>query len=162
MNKLVHIYTDGSSRGNPGPGGYGVVMKLSGTNYQKEFSEGYRLTTNNRMELLAVIVGLEQLKKENTHVLVVSDSKYVIDAVDKKWVHNWVAKNFKDKKNKDLWLRFLKVYNQHQVSFQWVKGHNNHPENERCDFLATQAAMQKNLLVDEGFENLSTDDRLKF
>lgn len=153
MNELVYIYTDGSSRGNPGPGGYGVVMKLSNSNYKKEFSQGYQLTTNNRMELMAVIVGLEQLKKPNTRVLVVSDSKYVIDAVEKKWLHSWVAKNFKDKKNKDLWLRFLKVYNQHQVEFQWVKGHNDHPENERCDFLAVQAATGQNLLVDEGYIN---------
>ena len=152
MNEVIHIYTDGSSKGNPGPGGYGIVMKLQETSYQKELSAGYRLTTNNRMELMAVIVGLEQLKKPNCQVVVISDSRYVVDAIEKKWLQGWVAKDFKDKKNKDLWLRFLKVFYQHQVKFKWIKGHNFHPENERCDFLATQAATNANLMVDEGYE----------
>lgn len=148
----VILYTDGSAQGNPGPGGYGLVLEWAGRQVFKEFSQGYRLTTNNRMELMAVIVGLEKLKNSNTKVLVVSDSKYVIDSISKGWVFGWEKKNFKDKKNPDLWMRFLRIYRQHQVSFQWVKGHNNHPMNERCDFLAVQAGKQKNLLIDEFYE----------
>ena len=148
----VHIYTDGAAKGNPGPGGYGVVMELTGSNYRKEFYEGFRRTTNNRMELLAVIVGLEKLKNPGTTVLVTSDSKYVVDAVTKGWVFNWEKKGFKDKKNPDLWKRFLKIYRQHKVEFKWVKGHNNHPQNERCDQLAVMAATQPNLHVDEYYE----------
>lgn len=148
----VILYTDGSAQGNPGPGGYGLVLEWAGHQVFKEFSQGYRLTTNNRMELLAVIVGLEKLKNPQTRVLVVSDSKYVVDAVAKGWVFGWEKKNFKDKKNPDLWMRFLRIYRRHQVSFQWVKGHNNHPMNERCDFLAVQAGKQKDLLVDEYYE----------
>ncbi|WP_291276121.1 ribonuclease HI [Flavobacterium sp.] len=148
----VYIYTDGASKGNPGPGGYGVVMELAGTSYKKEFYEGFRLTTNNRMELLAVIVGLEKLKKPNTSVLVVSDSKYVVDAVEKGWVFGWEKKYFKDKKNPDLWMRFLKIYRKHQVKFQWIKGHNNHPQNERCDQLAVMASQQEKLAVDAYYE----------
>lgn len=149
----VIIYTDGSSRGNPGPGGYGLIMEWVGTEYRKEFYEGFRKTTNNRMELLAVIVGLEKLKKENTTVLVVSDSKYVIDVVEKKWVFGWKAKGFKDKKNPDLWQRFLKVYAHHQVTFRWIKGHNLHPQNERCDALAVYAATTAAHSVDVFYEN---------
>ena len=117
----VHIYTDGASKGNPGNCGYGVVMELVGTNYKKEFYEGFRLTTNNRMELLAVIVCLEKLNKPNMSVLVISYSKYVVDAVEKKWVFGWEKINFKNKKNPDLWMRFLKVYRKHQVDFKWIK-----------------------------------------
>jgi len=153
-NAAVHIYTDGSSLGNPGPGGYGIIMEWSGKNYIKEFSAGYRLTTNNRMELLAIIVALEKLKKKGTTVCVISDSKYVIDAVEKKWVFGWQKKGFKDKKNPDLWKRFLAIYAQHQVQFQWVKGHNNHPQNERCDSLAVKAAKSGNFEVDIFFEKL--------
>lgn len=153
-NAAVHIYTDGSSLGNPGPGGYGIIMEWSGKNYIKEFSAGYRLTTNNRMELLAIIVALEKLKKKGTSVCVISDSKYVIDAVEKKWVFGWQKKGFKDKKNPDLWKRFLAIYAQHQVQFQWVKGHNNHPQNERCDSLAVKAAKSGNFEVDIFFEKL--------
>lgn len=148
----VVVYTDGSSRGNPGPGGYGLILEWVGRDVFKEFSQGYRKTTNNRMELLAVIVGLEKLKNLGTHVLVVSDSKYVIDAVVKGWVFNWEKINFKAKKNPDLWMRFLKVFRQHEVSFQWVKGHNNHPMNERCDQLAVNAALSKKLLIDQYYE----------
>lgn len=148
----VIIYTDGSSRGNPGPGGYGLILEWAGHRVFKEFSEGYRKTTNNRMELLAVIVGLEKLKNSGTKVLVVSDSKYVIDSVVKGWVFNWEKKNFTGKKNPDLWMRFLRVYRQHQVRFQWVKGHNNHPMNERCDQLAVAAAQQPRLLIDQFYE----------
>ena len=149
----VHIYTDGAAKGNPGNGGYGVVMELVGTNYKKEFYEGFRLTTNNRMELLAVIVGLEKLNKPNMSVLVISDSKYVVDAVEKKWVFGWEKTGFKGKKNPDLWLRFLKIYRQHQVDFKWIKGHNNHPQNERCDELAVYASGLQNLSVDAFYEN---------
>tara|TARA_B110001450_G_scaffold255383_1_gene282778 strand:+ start:1869 stop:2351 length:483 start_codon:yes stop_codon:yes gene_type:complete len=144
----VHIYTDGSSRGNPGPGGYGVVMQWVGKPYVKEFSQGYFKTTNNRMELLAVIVALEQLKKLDTEVKVFTDSKYVVDSVDKKWVLKWEKTHYKDKKNSDLWKRFLIIYRKHKVSFQWIKGHNNHKQNDRCDFLAVESSKKKNLLID--------------
>jgi len=127
------------------------VILHSGKHY-KEISEGYRKTTNNRMELLAVITGLESIKKPGQEIMIYSDSKYIIDSVEKKWVFNWVRTNFKDKKNKDLWLRFLEVYKQHQIRFTWVKGHNGHPENERCDELAVEASKQKNLLIDTYFE----------
>lgn len=142
----VHLYTDGSALGNPGPGGYGIVLEWVGKAYVKEFSKGFNYTTNNRMELLAVIEGLEMLKQQPLEVLVYSDSKYVTEAVEKKWVFGWEKKNFKDKKNPDLWRRFLKIYAKHQVQFKWIKGHNNHPQNERCDALAVHAA--KNLAVD--------------
>lgn len=148
----VHVYTDGSSRGNPGPGGYGIVMEWVGKPYRKEFSEGFRKTTNNRMELLAVIEALKKLKYPGTAVTVFSDSKYVVDAVNKGWVFNWERKAFKDKKNPDLWIDFLKEYRKHQVTMQWVKGHNDHPQNERCDTLAVNAAMQEGLKPDPGFE----------
>ena len=147
---MIEIYTDGASSGNPGPGGYGVILR-SGNHY-KELSEGYRKTTNNRMELLAVIRGIESIKKTGQEIMVFSDSKYIIDSVEKKWVFNWVRTGFKAKKNKDLWLRFLTVYKLHQIKFTWVKGHNGHPENERCDELAVQASQQQNLLIDTFFE----------
>lgn len=147
---MIEIYTDGASSGNPGPGGYGVILR-SGNHY-KELSEGYRKTTNNRMELLAVISGIESLKKTGQEIMVYSDSKYIIDSVEKKWLFNWVRTGFKAKKNKDLWLRFLTVYKLHQIKFTWVKGHNGHPENERCDELAVQASQQHNLLIDTFFE----------
>lgn len=152
MNYDVHIYTDGSAKGNPGRGGYGLVMEKVGTSYRKEFFEGFRYTTNNRMELLAVIVGLEKLKTLNAKVLVVSDSKYVIDSVVKKWVFGWEKKGFVGKKNPDLWKRFLIVYKKHQVDFKWVKGHNSHPQNERCDQLAVMASDNKPLSVDAYYE----------
>ena len=152
MEHQVHIYTDGAAKGNPGPGGYGVVMEWVGKPYRKEFFEGFRLTTNNRMELLAVIVGLEKLKTPNTKVLVVSDSKYVVDSVEKKWVLGWEKKGFADRKNPDLWKRFLIIYRKHQVDFKWKKGHNNHSQNERCDELAVMASMQKELSVDAFYE----------
>jgi len=154
LSHQVHIYTDGAAKGNPGPAGYGVVMELVGTPYKKEFFEGFRLSTNNRMELLAVIVGLEKLKNENMTVLVVSDSKYVVDAVEKKWVFGWEKKGFKDRKNPDLWMRFLKAYRKHKVDFKWVKGHNNHPQNERCDELAVMASQQKSLSIDAFYEKV--------
>lgn len=152
MNYDVHIYTDGAAKGNPGPGGYGVVMELVGTSYRREFYEGFRRTTNNRMELLAVIVGLEKLRKPGMRVLITSDSKYVVDAVSKRWVFNWEKKGFAGKKNPDLWQRFLKVYRQHKVDFRWIKGHNNHPQNERCDVLAVMASTGANLSIDAYYE----------
>ena len=152
MEHEVHIYTDGAAKGNPGPGGYGVVMELVGTQHKKEFYEGFRHTTNNRMELLGVIVGLEKLKTPNMKVLVISDSKYVVDSVMKQWVFGWEKKGFVGKKNPDLWKRFLIIYRKHQVDFKWIKGHNNHIQNERCDELAVMASMQKELSVDAFYE----------
>jgi ribonuclease HI len=146
---MVTVYTDGASRGNPGPGGYGVVM-IAGS-LRKEISEGFRLTTNNRMELLSVIVALEALKKEGTNVTIYSDSKYVVDAIEKKWVFGWEKKYFKDKKNEDLWKRLLRVYRKHNVKFIWVKGHASNKENNRCDELAVAAALGNNLKIDEGY-----------
>ena len=151
----VIIYTDGSAKGNPGNGGYGVVM-ISGS-HRKEVSEGFVLTTNNRMELLSVIVGLESLKKEKTLVTIYSDSKYVVDSVEKKWVFGWEKKNFGKKKNPDLWIRFLKIYRKHNVKFVWIKGHSNIKENEKCDQLAVNAAESKNLIKDVWYENNIAD-----
>lgn len=151
----ITIYTDGSAKGNPGRGGYGIV--LSAGKHYKEISQGFRHTTNNRMELLAVIVGLESLKKPGYEVLVVSDSKYVVDAVSKKWVFNWRKKNFKGKKNQDLWKRFLKVYPKHNVSFRWIKGHAGHAQNEICDQLAVMASENTNLLIDIGYEEVNSN-----
>jgi ribonuclease HI len=147
---LVTVHTDGAASGNPGPGGYGVVLQSG--KHRKELWAGYRLTTNNRMELLAVIVALEALKKPGTDVLVVSDSKYVVDAVEQGWVFEWEKKGFAKKKNADLWRRFLKAYRKHKVRFQWIRGHNGHPLNELCDRLAVAASQQSELLVDEAYE----------
>ena len=146
----ITIYTDGAARGNPGPGGYGVVL-MSGQ-YRKELSQGYKRTTNNRMELLAVIIALEALKVPGSQVTIYTDSKYVADAVEKGWVFGWVKKRFKGKKNPDLWMRFLEIYKKHSVKFVWVKGHANNPLNERCDELAVEASMQPNLLEDTGYQ----------
>lgn len=151
----IHIYTDGSALGNPGPGGYGIIIEWVGKGYIKEFSRGFKYTTNNRMELWAVIDALEKLKKKPMDVLVISDSKYVIEAVDKKWVFGWQKKNFKGKKNPDLWKRFLKIYPQHNVQFQWVKGHNDHPQNERCDQLAVSAAKEMAIEQDTYYEQMA-------
>jgi ribonuclease HI len=147
---MIEIFTDGASSGNPGPGGYGVILR-SGKHY-KELSAGYRKTTNNRMELMAVIKGLEAIKSLNQSVTIYSDSKYVIDAIEKRWVYGWVQKGFKDKKNKDLWLRYLELSKLHNIKFVWVRGHAGHPENERCDVLAVAAGKQKDLLIDSVFE----------
>lgn len=148
MSKIT-IYTDGAARGNPGRGGYGVIL-LSG-NHRKELSQGFQLTTNNRMELLAVITGLETIKLPSAEVEIWSDSKYVVEAVEKGWVFDWEKKDFRKKKNPDLWKRFLQVYRKHKVKFHWLKGHNEHPLNERCDELATAAADGYQLLKDEGY-----------
>ena len=151
----ITIYTDGAAKGNPGKGGYGIVL-LSGK-HRKELSEGFRLTTNNRMELLAVIVALESIKKAGEEVVVYSDSKYVVDAVEKKWLFSWEKTNFKKKKNPDLWIRFLKVFRVHKVSFIWVKGHANNKENERCDTLAVEAAEKTSVQTDSWYEeNIKT------
>ncbi len=147
----VIIYTDGGASGNPGPGGYGALLMYG--EHEKEMSAGFRLTTNNRMELLAVIVALEALKRPGLDVQVYSDSKYVVDAVEKGWVMGWERKNFKDKKNPDLWKRFLKVYRKHRVAFHWVKGHAGNPNNERVDALAVAAYQTGNLGVDEAYES---------
>ena len=152
MMDRIHIYTDGSSVGNPGPGGYGIVMEWEGNQYIKEFSNGFRLTTNNRMELLAVIIALETLKKEQMEVMVYSDSRYVIDAVQKKWVFIWEKKAFKKIKNPDLWKRCLNIIRKQNVSFFWIKGHNDHPRNERCDQLAVKAAKESPTEIDTFFE----------
>ncbi len=155
---MIELFTDGASSGNPGPGGFAAILRAG--NHYKEISGGYRLTTNNRMELLAVISGLEAIKKPGQSVMVFSDSKYVIDSVEKKWVFGWVKKSFEGKKNKDLWLRFLSVYKLHTVNFTWVKGHAGHAENERCDVMAVQAAKQKDLGIDIGFEAEKTNSKI--
>ncbi|MFA6924432.1 MAG: ribonuclease HI [Bacteroidales bacterium] len=146
----IIIYTDGAASGNPGRGGYGVVLKSG--KFRKELSEGFRLTTNNRMELLAVIVGLEALKIENSNVKIYSDSKYVVESVEKGWLFEWEKKSFKKKKNEDLWRRFLEVYEKHNVKFIWIKGHASNIENNCCDELAVKASKKANLLVDEEYE----------
>jgi len=148
----VTIYTDGAASGNPGPGGYGVVLESS-AGHRKELNGGYRKTTNNRMELLAVIVGLRELKSTEVAVTVVSDSKYVVDAINKGWLRSWVKKGFKDKKNPDLWRLMIPLLDKYNPTFQWVKGHNNHPQNERCDALAVQASKQPHLPADTGYES---------
>jgi ribonuclease HI len=148
------IYTDGASRGNPGPGGYGTILMWKGK--EKELSAGYRRTTNNRMELMAVIAGLEALTKDNLKVIIYSDSQYVVKAVEEGWLKKWIATNFKGgKKNKDLWLRFYDLQQKNNISFKWVRGHADNVHNNRCDELATEAADGNDLLIDEEFENES-------
>ncbi|MFN0048269.1 MAG: ribonuclease HI [Cytophagales bacterium] len=148
---MVEIFTDGACSGNPGRGGYGVILRYN--QHIKELSAGFRVTTNNRMELLATIAGLEALNKEGLDVTIISDSEYVINSVTKGWVFNWERKAYKDRANADLWKRFLISYRKHQVQFKWVRGHTGHPENERCDALAVAASRKKDLFVDEGFES---------
>lgn len=150
MSVNITIYTDGAARGNPGPGGYGVVLMAG--EHRKELSGGFRLTTNNRMELLAVIMGLEALKIEGSKVTIYTDSKYVADSVEKGWLWGWVKKQFKGKKNADLWMRFIPAYKKHHVKFVWVKGHANIPENERCDQLAVEASFLPGLKSDAGYQ----------
>jgi len=158
MAYKVTIYTDGAASGNPGPGGYGVVL-MSGK-HRREISEGYRLTTNNRMELMAVIVGLEALKNPGSEVIIYTDSRYVADAVEKGWVFQWESKMFKKKKNQDLWIRFLRVYRKHKVRFVWIKGHADNKENELCDRLAVEASSVKTLLEDTGYKNDKDENEL--
>lgn len=152
MSADITIYTDGSSRGNPGPGGYGVIL-MSGT-HRKEISQGYKLTTNNRMELMAVIAGLKALKKEGMNVTIYSDSQYVVKAVEQGWLNTWIKTNFKGgKKNPDLWKEYYRVSQKHKIKFVWVKGHADNSFNNRCDELATEAAdgSHHTLLEDEGY-----------
>lgn len=151
MPHKITLYTDGAASGNPGPGGYGAVLIFG--SHRKEISQGFRHTTNNRMELLAVISGLEALKTANCIVTVYTDSRYVADSVEKGWLFGWEKKNFSGKKNADLWSRFLRIYRNHQVKIVWIKGHAAIPENERCDELAVAASQGKDLLVDEGYVN---------
>jgi ribonuclease HI len=148
---MIRIYTDGAAQGNPGPGGYGTIMKYN--DHVKELSQGFRLTTNNRMELLAVIAGLEAIKKEGIPVTVYSDSEYVVNAVEKGWLWNWEKQNFKKKANPDLWQRYIPLHRIFKPKFVWVRGHAGHVENERCDYLAVKAAKDFNLLVDQGYED---------
>jgi ribonuclease HI len=147
---MIKIYTDGAAQGNPGRGGYGVILKYG--DYVKELSQGFRLTTNNRMELLAVITGLEAIKKDGIPVTIFSDSEYVINAVEKGWIWNWEKQNFKKKANVDLWQRYIPLHHRFKPRFTWVKGHAGHIENERCDYLAVQAANGFDLLVDKEYE----------
>ncbi|HSJ67332.1 MAG TPA: ribonuclease HI [Anditalea sp.] len=148
---MITIYTDGAAKGNPGPGGYGTVMIYK--QHRKELSEGFRLTTNNRMELLAVIKGLEELKVEGLPVQIYSDSKYVVDAVEKGWIWSWQKKGFKDKKNVDLWKRYIPLHLKFKPKFVWVKGHAGNIENERCDVLAVEASISPGLKADVGYEH---------
>jgi ribonuclease HI len=157
MSKVT-VYTDGAAKGNPGRGGYGVVMMAG--QHRKEMSEGFTLTTNNRMELLSVIVALEALTKPGCEVTIYSDSKYVVDSVEKKWVFGWQKKGFSGKKNVDLWKRFLLIFPKHKVNFVWVKGHAGNPMNERCDELAVAAAEGRNLKADVGYESSKDDASL--
>lgn len=147
---MISIYTDGAAKGNPGPGGYGAVLKFGG--HRKELAEGFRLTTNNRMELLAVIRALQELKSTEFPVQIYSDSKYVVDAIEKGWLWGWQKKGFKDKKNPDLWLRYIPLHLKYKPKFIWVKGHAGNIENERCDQLAVEAATAPNLPADQGYE----------
>lgn len=154
----INLYTDGAARGNPGPGGYGIVLEWPEKNYRKEFADGFKHTTNNRMELLAVIEGLKKLKGSEMQVTVYTDSRYVADAVEKKWVFGWERKKFKDRKNADLWKALLEELGKHTVKFVWIKGHNNHPQNERCDALAVAASKQPQLKEDIGFIESSPNE----
>lgn len=147
---MIKIFTDGAAQGNPGPGGYGTIMKYG--QHEKEFSQGFRLTTNNRMELMAVIVGLEAIKKTGIAVTIYSDSKYVVDSVEKGWIWAWEKKNFNKKANSDLWMRYIPLHKKYNPKFIWVKGHAGHPENERCDQLAVQAASGYGLETDAWYE----------
>ena len=149
-DKKIIIYTDGAASGNPGPGGYGVVMKYG--SHRKELNGGFRQTTNNRMELLAVIVALEQLKYDGSPATIYSDSKYVCEAVNQGWLFDWERKGYKKKKNPDLWKRFLPLYRKHKIKLVWIKGHSNIPENERADQMKVEASRDENLPADEGYE----------
>ena len=146
----VSIYTDGAAKGNPGPGGFGTILRFG--KHEKELSGGFRKTTNNRMELMAVIAGLEALTKDGLQITIYSDSKYFIDAIDKGWIYNWMKTGFAKKKNQDLWMRLMRAYSKHKVNFVWVKGHAGHAENERCDQLAVEAAESGNLEIDLFYE----------
>lgn len=148
---MIKLFTDGAAKGNPGPGGYGAILQYGG--HEKELSEGFRLTTNNRMELLAVIKGLEAIKKQGIPVTVYSDSKYVVEAVKQGWIWGWEKKDFKNKANPDLWKRYIKLHHKFTPTFVWIRGHAGHAENERCDQLAVAAAESGDLEVDAGYES---------
>ena len=154
----IELFTDGAAKGNPGNGGFGTILRFGKA--EKEISQGFRLTTNNRMELLAVIAGLEAIKNKAYPVHVYSDSKYVVDSITKRWLDGWLKTGFKGKKNKDLWLRYVQAAKGLEVHLHWIKGHNGHPENERCDVLAVKAAEGKDLLIDENFEAAKNEDSL--
>jgi ribonuclease HI len=156
MSKQLIVYTDGASRGNPGPGGYGVILQWGSA--RKEISQGYRHTTNNRMELLAVIVALQALTKNNLNINIFTDSQYVVNAVEKGWLNNWYRTDFKGKKNADLWSQYAELARGHKIKFTWVKGHADNPYNNRCDELATKAALSSNLFVDKGFETIADNE----
>lgn len=147
---MIKLFTDGAAKGNPGPGGYGAILRYGG--HEKELSQGFRLTTNNRMELLAVITGLEAIKKNGIPITVYSDSKYVVEAVNQGWIWGWEKKDFKNKANPDLWKRYIKLHHKYKPTFVWIRGHAGHPENERCDQLAVAAAEGFDLEVDSGYE----------
>ncbi len=156
-DKRIIIYTDGSALGNPGPGGYGILMILEDTNYKKSFSEGFRHTTNNRMELKAVVEALKKIKWPDQKVIVVTDSTYVSNAINKGWLDNWKERKFKKIKNPDLWKQLAELLDKHRVEFWWTRGHNNHPENEYCDKLAKKAAKQPKhrLKIDKEYEKIN-------
>ena len=147
---VINIYTEGSSRGNTGPGGYGAILSFG--KHRKELTAGYRKTTNNRMELLGVIAALEALKEKKYPVVIYSDSKYVVESVEKGWIWSWQKKGFKGKKNPDLWQWYILLHKKFKIRFVWIKGHAGHAENERCDELAVESAEGSNLLIDEGYE----------
>jgi ribonuclease HI len=156
MSTTVKIYTDGAAKGNPGKGGYGIVMKFGSKSL--ELNEGFRMTTNNRMELLAVIVALEALKTTKHPIEIYSDSKYVVDSIEKRWVFGWQKKGFSGKKNKDLWERYIPLHLKFNPKIHWVKGHAGHPENERCDELAVMAAEGSNLKIDSFYEQIANEN----
>lgn len=149
---MIRIFTDGAALGNPGPGGYGIVLEFD--KHRRELSQGFRLTTNNRMELMAVVIGLTSIKKTGIPVMIYSDSKYVVEAVEQGWLWNWERKNFKDKKNEDLWRQYIPLHHQFKPKFVWVKGHSGHPQNERCDQLAVEAANGLDLSIDMVYEQV--------
>src|SRR5574343_61059 len=151
MDTYIKIYTDGSSRGNPGPGGYGAILMYN--DLKKEISGGYRYTTNNRMELMAVIAALRVLKKTNLNITIYSDSSYVVNAVEKKWLNSWIKNDFKGKKNKDLWLMYNELAKNHNIQFRWIKGHASNEFNNRCDKLATEAADDDKRAIDVVYES---------
>lgn len=153
MSLKIEIYTDGACSGNPGPGGYGILMRVPEKQYQKTYSKGFRKTTNNRMELMAVIVALSNLRTSDNEVHIYTDSKYVADAINQKWIYGWIKRGWKNVKNPDLWKEFYKLYQLHQPNFHWIKGHAGHPENEICDQLAVKASKSSNLEIDSFFEN---------
>ncbi len=148
---MIEIFTDGAAKGNPGPGGYGVVLRSG--DYEKELSKGFRHTTNNRMELMGVIAGIEAIKSTNHEINLYSDSKYVVDAINLKWLNKWEKNKFQKIKNPDLWIKLSKILKSYSVKFIWVKGHNGHPQNERCDQLAVKASLSSGLNIDEAFES---------